>query len=326
MRKLLVLVAFTTILMSLGPVANAGCLIECTETPELPGQDDTAPDDDPVTTDPDEPDADDAEGDQETDPADEPATTSPGAHFSDLGDAAARLVSLANDERARRGLPDLTVRADVTDIAHGHSRAQAERGTIWHNDAYFSDSMKDRLGARTVGENVAMNSSVDDAHRRLMASAGHRANILSGSFSVVGVAVVRSSSGTLYITQNFVEPTRSGSVAAAGAKRASDGTLTAAGETRSAAAGGDAGTETGFDTAAAGGAELHRLRFESGRGASARIAGQVPGNPAAPSLAGPGVVAVLGLCAAAVALVRRLPNQRRRTEAARPALVALPVA
>ena len=82
----------------------------------------------------------------------------------------------------------------------------ADTQVLAHNDAYFSAESKSRLGAKSLGENVARNGSADDAHARLMASPGHRANLMSSKFSVVGIAVFRDGSGNLWITQGFVQP------------------------------------------------------------------------------------------------------------------------
>ena len=121
-------------------------------------------------------------------------------------DAVARILVLMNGERRAHGLPQFTLRADVSAIAARHSEAMAAGGTIWHNDAYFTAEVKKRLGAALLGENVARNPEIDDAHRRLMNSPGHRANLLDRRFTVVGLAVYRSSTGSLYVTQNFVQP------------------------------------------------------------------------------------------------------------------------
>lgn len=119
---------------------------------------------------------------------------------------AAQLLVLANAERAAAGLPPLEARLDVTELAAEHSRRMAEAGDISHNDAYFTSAVRQRLGARSLGENVAMNKSADDAHRRLMLSPGHRANLMNPKFTVVGMAVVRGADGMGFITQDFVEP------------------------------------------------------------------------------------------------------------------------
>jgi hypothetical protein len=119
----------------------------------------------------------------------------------------AQLLVLANVERAAAGLPPLALRDDVTAIAAEQSRRMAQAGDISHNDAYFTAEVRQRLAAKTLGENVAMNPSIDDAHRRLMNSPGHRANLMNAKFTVVGMGVARTVDGMAYVTQDFVEPT-----------------------------------------------------------------------------------------------------------------------
>lgn len=136
----------------------------------------------------------------------QPAQPAPGpGTIAEQPGGAARLLQLVNRERVAAGLPALEARGEITSIAGGHSRSMASRRSIWHNDAYFTAPTRQSLRAKGLGENVALNASVDDAHRRLMASPGHRANILNASFDAVGISVVHDESGTFYVTQNFVD-------------------------------------------------------------------------------------------------------------------------
>ena len=125
----------------------------------------------------------------------------------------AELVALANQERAGAGLAPLAMRADIAEIAAAHTAEMAKSGTIYHNDAYFSSATRTRLGLKALGENVGMAGSVRGAHQALMNSAPHRANILNGSFTVGGFAVV-SDGGAFYVTEAFGTP--SGAPRAAG--------------------------------------------------------------------------------------------------------------
>jgi len=57
-----------------------------------------------------------------------------------------------------------------------------------------------------AGENVAYNSTVNKAHSALMASAGHKANIMSADFTHIGIGIVwDESKGVLYFTQWFAK-------------------------------------------------------------------------------------------------------------------------
>lgn len=142
-----------------------------------------------------------------------PAQASGPGHVAEAPGAASRLLELVNAERSSRGLGALSMRADVISIANPHSSAMASKRSIWHNDGYFSSNTRNGLRAKLLGENVAMNSSVDDAHRRLMNSPAHRNNILDGRFTQAGFSVVHDEAGTLYVTQNFMTPADGGATA-----------------------------------------------------------------------------------------------------------------
>jgi uncharacterized protein YkwD len=135
-----------------------------------------------------------------------PTTTTTAPGQIDTAAAAARLLQLVNAERAARGLPLLSRRAGIDAIAVGHSRDMAAKSDIWHNDAYFTPATHQALDAVFLGENVAMNATIDDMHRRLMLSPGHRANILDGRFGQIGIGVATDSTGYLFATEDFAEP------------------------------------------------------------------------------------------------------------------------
>lgn len=120
-------------------------------------------------------------------------------------EAAQHLLDLVNGERQRAGLGALTSRDDVVAIALQHSQEMAQKGDIFHSTSFFSSTVKNLLNAGVRGENVAYNGDIDSAHARLMASAGHRANILDSRFSVVGMAVVKAPDGRYFVTQDFLE-------------------------------------------------------------------------------------------------------------------------
>lgn len=120
--------------------------------------------------------------------------------------AVTRLLTLLNAERQSRGLVAFALREDVSVQSRRHSETMAAGGTIWHNDGFFTVANKKRLGAVLLGENVARNVDIDDAHRRLMNSPGHRANVLDRRFTVIGLGVYRSATGSLYVTESFLQP------------------------------------------------------------------------------------------------------------------------
>ena len=117
----------------------------------------------------------------------------------------AELLARLNDERTERGLAPVALREDVSDIAGQHSIAMSSEQGLRHNDDWFTPSTKSRVGARTVGENVAYAGSVAEAHAVLMASAEHRAIILDPRWTAVGLGAVDDGS-LWWITQDFLQP------------------------------------------------------------------------------------------------------------------------
>jgi hypothetical protein len=124
----------------------------------------------------------------------------------DANAAAYRLLDLVNAERAGAGMAPMTMRGDIVAIALTQSQAMAGAGSIWHNASYLTQATRAALAAKTMGENVAMDMSVDHAHVALMNSPGHRANIMKPEFTVAGIAVVQDVRGVIYITQDFIQP------------------------------------------------------------------------------------------------------------------------
>lgn len=121
-------------------------------------------------------------------------------------EGARRLLELANQERAAVGLGLLTSRPDLVELALRHTQAMVQDDSIFHNLNLLGKPLRALLGASVVGENVGWSTDIEDLHRRLMASAGHRASLLEPRFSVVGMAVVRSENGRYYATQDFAQP------------------------------------------------------------------------------------------------------------------------
>jgi len=122
-------------------------------------------------------------------------------------DAERRLLEMANQERAKAGLPPLQKDEGLTQAAREHGAAMAARKKLSHQ---FSGepNLVHRLAANTktrldqAGENVAFARSVDQAQDGLMHSPPHRANLLNSNYNVAGFSVIRSGS-LLYVTQDF---------------------------------------------------------------------------------------------------------------------------
>lgn len=119
---------------------------------------------------------------------------------------AAQVVKLVNEERAKAGLAPLTVDSSMS--AAAQTRAQEIQTSFSHtrpNGSSFSTAL-DAAGVsyRSAGENIAYGqNSAAQVMQGWMNSSGHRANILNGSFTRIGVGHYKSASGVDYWTQLF---------------------------------------------------------------------------------------------------------------------------
>jgi uncharacterized protein YkwD len=115
----------------------------------------------------------------------------------DESDPKAALLMLINAARKRAGLGALESDASLEGVAYAHSQDMVSVGFFGHQSpttGTVDDRMKAaHLRVTLVGENVARAPSAADAHAMLMASPGHRDNILNPRFSRVGIGVVYES-------------------------------------------------------------------------------------------------------------------------------------
>ncbi len=110
----------------------------------------------------------------------------------ELHEVEARLIARTNEVRARHGLTPLAVSKSLMVSARRHTAWMCNSHALVHTTA-------------AVAENIAMGQqSVDAAILSWMNSSGHRANMLSSSYSQIGVAAYRANNGTIYWCQQFL--------------------------------------------------------------------------------------------------------------------------
>jgi uncharacterized protein YkwD len=121
-----------------------------------------------------------------------------------------KMFELVNQERTGRGLPALKWSDKLQQSARKHTENLAEKMQLSHQ---FSGepALAGRIAATgyhfsASAENVASATNSDDLHPALMASPGHRANILSPKYDSIGIGVVRRGD-RYYATQNFANET-----------------------------------------------------------------------------------------------------------------------
>lgn len=120
------------------------------------------------------------------------------------------MVRLVNQERRQHGLAPVRFDAELQEVARAHSEEMWQRGYFAHVSP-VTGTPTDRLREagieyRSAGENLALAPSVQIAHRGLMRSDGHRANILSPTFSRIGVGAITTPTGSTMFTQEFAGP------------------------------------------------------------------------------------------------------------------------
>lgn len=117
-------------------------------------------------------------------------------------------LSLLNQDRAKYGLPALKMNSQLSRLAESYANDMIKRGYFSHYNpeglSPFDRMNNAGIAYRSAGENLAINSSVPGAETAFMNSSGHRANILNSSYTEVGLGVVHSPNGSVYVVQEFI--------------------------------------------------------------------------------------------------------------------------
>lgn len=119
----------------------------------------------------------------------------------------AEIIDLVNQERLERGLNALALDPSLVPVARSHSEEMLELGYFSHvspNTGTLGDRLREAdIEYTSAGENLAYAPNISVAHRGLMQSDGHRANILDSSYERIGVGVLSAPDGTIMVTQLF---------------------------------------------------------------------------------------------------------------------------
>lgn len=121
------------------------------------------------------------------------------------------VIRLVNVERAKAGLPQLTQNWQLSRVARYKSQDMIDKGYFAHNSPTYGSPFKmmESFGIRysAAGENIAMGQqSPSQVMNAWMNSPGHRNNILSPSFTQIGVGLAKDKNGRMYWTQMFIKP------------------------------------------------------------------------------------------------------------------------
>lgn len=114
----------------------------------------------------------------------------------------AQFVSDTNSARSQHGLRAYVVSSDLSSIANRWAAHMAANRTLEHNPDAYSEV----CCWQSMGENVGEGATVSQIQDAFMNSAPHRDNILSSSFTEIGVGTARGSDGQLYVDELFRRP------------------------------------------------------------------------------------------------------------------------
>lgn len=119
-----------------------------------------------------------------------------------------KILNLLNQDRAKNGLPALTLDAELSRIARIKSCDMNDNGYFAHESPTWGNAaaMLKAFGYpyNGVGENIAHHATVEKAEAAFMSSSGHRSNILGSQWTRVGIGVCVDKNGFVYVTQLFV--------------------------------------------------------------------------------------------------------------------------
>ncbi|HEU5002911.1 MAG TPA: CAP domain-containing protein, partial [Actinomycetota bacterium] len=110
-------------------------------------------------------------------------------------------VAAINTARGSAGVASLATNAALALIAQTWSGSMAAVGQISHNLNLPNLAPSNWIA---LGENVGVGPSCDSLAQAFMNSPEHKANIMNPAYSSVGVGVVITADGTVYVTEDFM--------------------------------------------------------------------------------------------------------------------------
>lgn len=122
-----------------------------------------------------------------------------------------QVVKLVNVERSKQGLQPLTENWQLSRVARYKSADMAAKNYFSHTSPTYGSPfrMMESFGIKysSAGENIAYGQKTpQQVMTAWMNSPGHRSNIMSPSYTQIGVGYATNKSGTPYWTQMFIRP------------------------------------------------------------------------------------------------------------------------
>ena len=143
---------------------------------------------------------------QETPPAQENPDEDAPEESGGVQEAAAAVTSLVNAARQDAGLSELELDADLCAAAQARAQEIAQSFSHTRPDGSSCFTILEEFGIsyRAAGENIAMGQRTpEEVMDGWMNSSGHRANILNGTFTSIGVGYYVDGAGAAHWVQIF---------------------------------------------------------------------------------------------------------------------------
>ncbi|MDI3481009.1 MAG: hypothetical protein PWQ97_664 [Tepidanaerobacteraceae bacterium] len=119
-----------------------------------------------------------------------------------------KMLDLINAERQKAGVDPLKIDMKLVEISRKKSQDMIDKNYFGHTSPTYGtpfDALKaNGVNYQYAGENLAGAPTVEEAHKALMASPGHRANILNPNYNYVGIGIVDGGPYGKMFTQTFI--------------------------------------------------------------------------------------------------------------------------
>lgn len=125
------------------------------------------------------------------------ATTTPSPAPSDE----VAILSIVNDYREQRGLPQLVMAPSLRSLARAHSRAMSSEGFFGHVSP-TGETFADRLVASGISytaaaETLALAPTAEEAFQQFLDSGDHRERLVDPLYCEVGIGAYRGANGLI---------------------------------------------------------------------------------------------------------------------------------
>lgn len=127
---------------------------------------------------------------------------------NDLSSEEQQMLALINSERDKKGVKPLIADSRLVKAARLKSQDMIDNDYFAHESAKYGTPSElvaaQGVSYHYVGENLAVSGTVQQAHRGLMGSPGHRQNILNPKFRLIGIGIIKGRRGVT-VSQEFTD-------------------------------------------------------------------------------------------------------------------------